>query len=71
MGSSSKYEKLAAECARMAHAAPSELARASFAAAANYWMALSQLAGTNTKKKRHSQRCSADKPDAMTTKRGG
>jgi hypothetical protein len=71
MGSSSEYEKLAAECTRMAQAAPSARAKASFAAAANYWMTLSRLKGANTEKRKRTQRGISAKPEAMATKRGG
>jgi hypothetical protein len=45
MGSFREYRKAAAECARLAQAAPSQAARTSFAAAAKRWMILARLAG--------------------------
>lgn len=44
MASSREYLRLAAECARLARAAPRREARASFAAAAKSWSMLAQLA---------------------------
>ena len=43
MVSSREYRKLAVECARLARAAPSREAEASFAAAATSWLMLDRL----------------------------
>jgi hypothetical protein len=71
MASSSEYDKLAAECTRMAQAAPCTQTKASFAAAASYWNTLSQLTGASGEKRKRSPRRNSAKPDAMATKRGG
>jgi sporulation protein YlmC with PRC-barrel domain len=41
---SHEYRKIAAECAELAEAAPSQSGRGSFSAAAKHWMMLAQLA---------------------------
>jgi hypothetical protein len=48
MASSREYRKLAADCARLAGAAPSHEARAGFAAAAKSWLMLARLAGEDS-----------------------
>jgi hypothetical protein len=47
MPSPCEYRAIAAECARLAQIAPSERGKASFAAAANYWMVQAWLAGSD------------------------
>jgi hypothetical protein len=47
MASSHQYRKIAAECARLAQAAPSQTGRGSFSAAAKHWMNLAQLVEEN------------------------
>jgi hypothetical protein len=47
MHSPREYRTIAAECTRLAQIAPSERGKASFAAAANYWMMHARLAGTD------------------------
>jgi len=48
MGSPREYRKVAADCARLARAAPSLQARAGFTAAAKSWLMLAQLAGEDS-----------------------
>ncbi|SDR24960.1 hypothetical protein SAMN05444161_2373 [Rhizobiales bacterium GAS191] len=48
MASPREYRKLAADCARLARAAPSLQARVGFAAAAKSWLMLARLAGEDS-----------------------